>query len=166
MGRVAAAGLWLLISLSLSLSQINLATRQKTKPRYNIRSLTTLHSSVPHFRPRSANFLQQRSRSSPFLGRPQSADPKFGRRLSVYFGEKELRHSKHVSRARVEKVSYLLSCLGSASCPRQICSSRCWRSPSNVAGCAAVPATLPPTISRIIRRNRSIAARASSWNAS
>ncbi|KAH8345493.1 hypothetical protein KR084_005222, partial [Drosophila pseudotakahashii] len=73
--------------------QINLATRQKTKPKYNSRSLTTLHSPCPHFRPRSANFLQQRSRSSPFLGRPQSADPKFGRRLSTFFTDKELRNS-------------------------------------------------------------------------
>ncbi|KAH8254369.1 hypothetical protein KR032_009690, partial [Drosophila birchii] len=72
---------------------INLATRQKTKPKYTTRSLTTLHNPCPHFRPRSANFLQQRSRSSPFLGRPQSADPKFGRRQSSYFGDKELRHS-------------------------------------------------------------------------
>ncbi|KAH8297358.1 hypothetical protein KR044_010748, partial [Drosophila immigrans] len=76
---------------------INLATRQKTRPKLASRSLTTLHNSVPHFRPRSANFLQQRSRSSPFLGRPQSADPKFGRRLSVYFAEKDLRAGKHVS---------------------------------------------------------------------
>lgn len=77
--------------------QINLATRQKTKPKYTSRSLTTLHNPCPHFRPRSANFLQQRSRSSPFLGRPQSADPKFGRRLSNYFVEKELRNGGKVS---------------------------------------------------------------------
>ncbi|XP_001360940.2 centrosomal protein of 131 kDa [Drosophila pseudoobscura] len=83
------------MDLSLQGSQINLATRQKLKPKYNSRSLTTLHNPSPHFRPRSANFLQQRSRSSPFLGRPQSADPKFGQRLSVYFNDKELKsHSK------------------------------------------------------------------------
>ncbi|KAH8418595.1 hypothetical protein KR222_003412, partial [Zaprionus bogoriensis] len=87
---------------------INLATRQKTKPRYNSRSLTTLHSAVPHFRPRSANFLQQRSRSSPFLGRPQSADPKFGRKSSVYFGEKELRHSKHRQLSSTDLLKSLL----------------------------------------------------------
>ncbi|KMY92580.1 centrosomal protein of 131 kDa isoform X2 [Drosophila simulans] len=80
------------MDLCLKGSQINLATRQKTKPKYTSRSLTTLHNPCPHFRPRSANFLQQRSRSSPFLGRPQSADPKFGRRLSNYFVEKELRN--------------------------------------------------------------------------
>lgn len=85
------------MDLCLKGSQINLATRQKTRPKYTSHSLTTLHNSVPHFRPRSANFLQQRSRSSPFLGRPQSADPKFGRKLSVYFGEKELKVSKNVS---------------------------------------------------------------------
>ncbi|XP_068146347.1 centrosomal protein of 131 kDa isoform X2 [Drosophila tropicalis] len=77
------------MDLCLKGSQINLATRQKTKPKYNSRSLTTLHHSVPHFRPRSANYLQQRSRSSPFLGRPQSADPKFGRKFSAYFSEKD-----------------------------------------------------------------------------
>ncbi|ALC42444.1 dila [Drosophila busckii] len=83
------------MDLCLKGSQINLATRQKTtKVKYNSRSLSTLHNSSPHFRPRSANFLQQRSRSSPFLGRPQSADPKFGRKLSAYFAEKELRLSK------------------------------------------------------------------------
>ncbi|XP_065719115.2 centrosomal protein of 131 kDa isoform X2 [Drosophila suzukii] len=85
------------MDLCLKGSQINLATRQKTKPKYNSRSLTTLHSPCPHFRPRSANFLQQRSRSSPFLGRPQSADPKFGRRLSTFFSDKELRNSAKVS---------------------------------------------------------------------
>ncbi|XP_017066693.1 centrosomal protein of 131 kDa [Drosophila eugracilis] len=81
------------MDLCLKGSQINLAIRQKTKPKYTSRSLTTLHNPCPHFRPRSANFLQQRSRSSPFLGRPQSADPKFGRRLSTYFSDKELRNS-------------------------------------------------------------------------
>ncbi|XP_017012476.3 centrosomal protein of 131 kDa [Drosophila takahashii] len=79
------------MDLCLKGSQINLATRQKTKPKYTSRSLTTLHSPCPHFRPRSANFLQQRSRSSPFLGRPQSADPKFGRRLTTFCSDKELR---------------------------------------------------------------------------
>ncbi|KAH8270754.1 hypothetical protein KR018_000201 [Drosophila ironensis] len=91
--RLSSARWIILLQLGWFGLQINLATRQKTKPKYTSRSLTTLHQPCPHFRPRSANFLQQRSRSSPFLGRPQSADPKLGRRLSSYFSEKELRTS-------------------------------------------------------------------------
>ncbi|KAH8324691.1 hypothetical protein KR074_004115 [Drosophila pseudoananassae] len=100
---VPTGGIGLSLYPTVFALQINLATRQKTKPKYTSRSLTTLHNPCPHFRPRSANylhqrsrsspFLQQRSRSSPFLARPQSADPKFGRRLSNYFSEKELRLS-------------------------------------------------------------------------
>ncbi|XP_017045402.1 centrosomal protein of 131 kDa [Drosophila ficusphila] len=85
------------MDLCLRGSQINLAARQKSKPKLAARSLTTLHSPCPHFRPRSATFLQQRSRSSPFLGRPQSADPKCGRRLGSFFVDKELRHKRQVS---------------------------------------------------------------------
>ncbi|TDG45283.1 hypothetical protein AWZ03_008252, partial [Drosophila navojoa] len=110
------------MDLCLRGSQINLAARQKTKPKYNSRSLTTLHSPTPHFRPRSANFLQQRSRSSPFLGRPQSADPKFGRKLSVYFGDKELRHNKH---AQVSSTDLLKSLLEEPIKRSWLCRSTC-----------------------------------------
>ncbi|XP_032293048.1 centrosomal protein of 131 kDa isoform X1 [Drosophila virilis] len=110
------------MDLCLKGSQINLAARQKTKPKYNSRSLTTLHNSAPHFRPRSANFLQQRSRSSPFLGRPQSADPKFGRKLSVYFCEKELRHSKH---RQVSSTDLLKSLLEEPIKRSWLCRSAC-----------------------------------------
>ncbi|EDW10659.1 centrosomal protein of 131 kDa isoform X1 [Drosophila mojavensis] len=110
------------MDLCLRGSQINLTARQKSKPKYNSRSLTTLHSPTPHFRPRSANFLQQRSRSSPFLGRPQSADPKFGRKLSVYFGDKELRHNKH---AQVSSTDLLKSLLEEPIKRSWLCRSTC-----------------------------------------
>ncbi|XP_030381509.1 centrosomal protein of 131 kDa isoform X2 [Scaptodrosophila lebanonensis] len=95
------------MDLCLKGSQINLATREQTKPKYTSRSLTTLHQPAPHFRPRSANFLHQRNRSSLFLGRPQSADPKFGR-LSVYFSEKELRQSKQRNQSSTDLLKSLL----------------------------------------------------------
>lgn len=58
--------------------QINLVTRQKPKPKFSSQTnLTKLHR--VHLRPHSANFNDRRSQTSPFLLRPQSADPKFGR---------------------------------------------------------------------------------------
>ncbi|XP_017120466.1 centrosomal protein of 131 kDa [Drosophila elegans] len=116
------------MDLCLKGSQINLATRQKTKPKYTSRSLTTLHSPCPHFRPRSANFLQQRSRSSPFLGRPQSADPKFGRRLSTYFSDKELRHS---GKRQVSSNDLLKSLLEEPIKRSWLCRSNCNSSESD-----------------------------------
>ncbi|EDV98126.1 GH22846 [Drosophila grimshawi] len=121
------------MDLCLRGSQINLATRQKSKAKYNSRSLTTLHNPTPHFRPRSANFLQQRSRSSPFLGRPQSADPKFGRKLSVYFGEKELRHSKN---RQLSSTDLLKSLLEEPIKRSWLCRSACNSSTDDQSDCS------------------------------
>ncbi|KAL7736764.1 hypothetical protein ACLKA6_015615 [Drosophila palustris] len=121
------------MDLCLKGSQINLAARQKTRPKYSSRSLTTLHNSVPHFRPRSANFLQQRSRSSPFLGRPQSADPKFGRSLSAYFGEKELKVSKS---RQVSSTDLLKSLLEEPIKRSWLCRSGCNSSTDDQSDCS------------------------------
>ncbi|XP_034478866.1 centrosomal protein of 131 kDa isoform X2 [Drosophila innubila] len=121
------------MDLCLKGSQINLAARQKTRPKYSSRSLTTLHNSAPHFRPRSANFLQQRSRSSPFLGRPQSADPKFGRKLSVYSGEKELRVSKS---RQVSSTDLLKSLLEEPIKRSWLCRSGCNSSTDDQSDCS------------------------------
>ncbi|XP_062128411.1 centrosomal protein of 131 kDa isoform X1 [Drosophila sulfurigaster albostrigata] len=121
------------MDLCLKGSQINLATRQKTRPKLTSRSLTTLNNSVPHFRPRSANFLHQRSRSSPFLGRPQSADPKFGRKLSVYFAEKDLRTSKH---RQVSSTDLLKSLLDEPIKRSWLCRSGCNSSTDDQSDCS------------------------------
>ncbi|XP_034650748.1 centrosomal protein of 131 kDa isoform X2 [Drosophila subobscura] len=125
------------MDLCLQGSQINLATRQKLKPKYNSRSLTTLHNPSPLLRrPRSANFLQQRSRSSPFLGRPQSADPKFGQRLSIYFNEKELKcHSKR----QVSSNDLLKSLLGEPIKRSWLCRSACNSSESDFSSHKRTP---------------------------
>ncbi|XP_012162496.1 centrosomal protein of 131 kDa [Ceratitis capitata] len=70
------------MDLCLRGSQINLVERQKPRPKYNSQtnlyqpsSASQLHSGYNvRVRPRSAQFFGKRSRSSPFLNRPQSAE--------------------------------------------------------------------------------------------
>uniref|UniRef100_A0A1I8P6U8 Centrosomal protein of 131 kDa n=1 Tax=Stomoxys calcitrans TaxID=35570 RepID=A0A1I8P6U8_STOCA len=69
------------MDLSLRGSQINLATRQKPKPKFSSQSnlwKSSVRSSA-NLRPRSASYFDRRHQTSPFSLRPQSADPKFGR---------------------------------------------------------------------------------------
>ncbi|XP_017476876.1 PREDICTED: centrosomal protein of 131 kDa [Rhagoletis zephyria] len=77
------------MDLCLRGSQINLVERQKPRPKYNSQtnlyntsannshngSSSRLNNSNIRTRPRSAQFFTKRSRSSPFLNRPQSAEP-------------------------------------------------------------------------------------------
>ncbi|XP_053964329.1 centrosomal protein of 131 kDa [Anastrepha ludens] len=83
------------MDLCLRGSQINLVERQKPRPKYN--SQTNLYhpsannnnhnGSTARARPRSAQFFAKRSRSSPFLNRPQSAEPsQFGAGASARAG--------------------------------------------------------------------------------